>query len=58
MRPSEALVKVYSADYVFSPDDQTILEEAYIRDCKPDKEARQALVKRVALGEKEVQVRS
>jgi hypothetical protein len=33
-----------------------ILEEAYKRDPKPDKAARQDLVQQVALGEKEVQV--
>ena len=33
-----------------------MLEEAYKRDPKPDKAARQELVKQVALGEKEVQV--
>lgn len=39
-----------------SAEDQAILEEAYKRDPKPDKVARQELVKKVALGEKEVQV--
>jgi hypothetical protein len=39
-----------------STEDQSILEEAYKRDPKPDKAARQELVKQVALGEKEVQV--
>lgn len=39
-----------------SAEDQAILEEAYKRDPKPDKAARQELVKKVALGEKEVQV--
>lgn len=39
-----------------SPEDQAILEAAYKRDPKPDKTARQELVKHVALGEKEVQV--
>lgn len=39
-----------------SPDDQAILEAAYSHDPKPDKNARLELVKRVALGEKEVQV--
>jgi len=39
-----------------STEDQAILEEAYKRDPKPDKAARQELVKQVALGEKEVQV--
>ena len=50
-------MNVYPADKVSSPDDQNILEDAYTRDPKPDKEARLELVKRVALGEKEVQVR-
>ncbi len=39
-----------------SPEDQTILEAAYVRDPKPDKTARLDLVKQVSLGEKEVQV--
>ncbi|KAM0719647.1 hypothetical protein Q7P37_003778 [Cladosporium fusiforme] len=39
-----------------SAEDQTILEDAYKRDPKPDKAARQELVKKVALGEKEVQI--
>jgi hypothetical protein len=39
-----------------STEDQVILEEAYKRDPKPDKAARQDLVQQVALGEKEVQV--
>lgn len=41
-----------------SPEDQAVLEAAYKRDPKPDKTARQELVKHVALGEKEVQVQS
>ncbi|SMR44341.1 unnamed protein product [Zymoseptoria tritici ST99CH_3D1] len=39
-----------------SPEDQELLEAAYNRDPKPDKAARLELVKRVALGEKEVQI--
>ncbi|KAK3673391.1 Homeobox protein yox1 [Recurvomyces mirabilis] len=39
-----------------SPDDQAALEAAYKLDPKPDKAARLELVKRVALGEKEVQI--
>lgn len=39
-----------------SPEDQTVLEAFYARDPKPDKAARLELVKKVALGEKEVQV--
>lgn len=39
-----------------SPDDQAVLEAFYHKDPKPDKAARLELVKRVALGEKEVQV--
>ncbi|KAF2169870.1 hypothetical protein M409DRAFT_20284 [Zasmidium cellare ATCC 36951] len=39
-----------------SPEDQAILEAAYKDDPKPDKTARLELVKRVALGEKEVQI--
>ena len=40
-----------------SPDDQKILEEEYRRNPKPDKAARIEIVSKVALGEKEVQVR-
>ncbi|KAK6432072.1 Homeobox protein yox1 [Oleoguttula sp. CCFEE 5521] len=39
-----------------SPEDQIALEAAYSRDPKPDKTARQELVKLVAMGEKEVQI--
>lgn len=39
-----------------SPEDQAVLEAYYARDPKPDKAARLDLVKKVALGEKEVQV--
>ena len=39
-----------------SPEDQAVLEAYYARDPKPDKAARLELVKKVALGEKEVQV--
>nr|OQO27639.1 hypothetical protein B0A51_04407 [Rachicladosporium sp. CCFEE 5018] len=39
-----------------SPEDQIALEAAYLRDPKPDKTARQELVKLVAMGEKEVQI--
>ncbi|KAK5116965.1 hypothetical protein LTR62_006686 [Meristemomyces frigidus] len=39
-----------------SPDDQEVLEAAYKYDPKPDKAARLELVKRTALGEKEVQI--
>ena len=41
-----------------SPEDQATLEAAYLVNPKPDKPARLELVKRVALGEKEVQVRT
>ena len=41
---------------LYSPEDQAILEDAYSRDSKPDKDARLALVNQVDLGEKEVQV--
>ena len=44
------------SDKRHSTEDQAILEEAYKRDPKPDKVARQELVKQVALSEKEVQV--
>ena len=40
-----------------SPQDHAYLEAAYDRNPKPDKAARQHIVKHVALGEKEVQVR-
>lgn len=40
----------------YSPEDQAILEAAFERNPKPDKASRMALVDRVALGEKEVQV--
>ncbi|KAI9663627.1 MAG: hypothetical protein M1821_007117 [Bathelium mastoideum] len=39
-----------------SPEDQAILETEYSRNPKPDKNARQEIVKRVALGDKEVQI--
>jgi hypothetical protein len=40
-----------------SPEDQALLEAEYLRNPKPDKAARMAIVSQVALGEKEVQVR-
>ena len=40
-----------------SPEDHAILEAEYLRNSKPDKRERAAIVNRVALGEKEVQVR-
>jgi hypothetical protein len=40
-----------------SPEDHAILEAAYLRNSKPDKAERTAIVSSVALGEKEVQVR-
>ncbi|KAK5010652.1 hypothetical protein LTR28_008521, partial [Elasticomyces elasticus] len=39
-----------------SPEDQAILEAEYLRNPKPDKQARIDIVGRVALGEKEVQI--
>ncbi|KAF2397869.1 hypothetical protein EJ06DRAFT_532869 [Trichodelitschia bisporula] len=39
-----------------SPEDQKILEAEYARNSKPDKAARMAIVSKVALGEKEVQI--
>ncbi|GAB7353784.1 hypothetical protein MBLNU459_g4167t1 [Dothideomycetes sp. NU459] len=39
-----------------SPEDQAVLEAEYQRNPKPDKAARMAIVERVALGEKEVQI--
>lgn len=41
-----------------SPEDQAILEAEFDRNPRPDKAARRSLVQRVALGEKEVQVRT
>lgn len=46
-----------AADKTFSPRDHAILESAYQKNSKPDKEERLNLVKQVELGEKEVQVR-
>ena len=40
----------------YSPEDHAILETEYQLNSKPDKIARLSIVKRVALGEKEVQV--
>jgi len=37
-------------------EDQSVLEDAYKRDPKPDKAARLEIVRMVNLGEKEVQV--
>ncbi|KAL1297410.1 hypothetical protein AAFC00_004944 [Neodothiora populina] len=39
-----------------SPEDQAVLEASFLQNPKPDKAARMALVDRVALGEKEVQI--
>jgi hypothetical protein len=39
-----------------SPEDQAVLEAEYQRNPKPDKASRMEIVKRVALGEREVQV--
>jgi len=44
-------------EWVYSPEDHAILEAEYRRNPKPDKAARASIVSRVALGEKEVQVR-
>jgi hypothetical protein len=41
----------------YSPEDQAFLEAEYKRNPKPDKPARMEIVRHVALGEKEVQVR-
>lgn len=43
-------------DGLCSPRDHAILESAYQKNSKPDKEERLNLVKQVDLGEKEVQV--
>jgi hypothetical protein len=40
-----------------SPEDHAVLEAEYKKNPKPDKAARTSIVSRVALGEKEVQVR-
>jgi hypothetical protein len=42
--------------WYYSPEDQATLEAEYKKNPKPDKAARMEIVKRVALGEKEVQV--
>ena len=47
---------VADSNRVCSPEDHAILEAEYQRNPKPDKSARSAIVARVALGEKEVQV--
>ncbi|PNS16378.1 hypothetical protein CAC42_112 [Sphaceloma murrayae] len=39
-----------------SPEDQSVLEQEYAKNPKPDKAARMDIVRRVALGEKEVQI--
>lgn len=46
------------AKYSHSPEDHATLEAEYALNSKPDKAARIAIVSRVALGEKEVQVSS
>lgn len=50
------LSKTRADETCHSPEDQAILEAAFQLCPKPDKAARMALVDRVALGEKEVQV--
>jgi hypothetical protein len=40
-----------------SPEDQKILEDEFARNPKPDKASRLEIIKKVALGEKEIQVR-
>lgn len=40
-----------------SPEDQKVLEEEFARNPKPDKPSRLEIIKKVALGEKEIQVR-
>ena len=44
--------------FICSREDQITLEAEYARNSKPDKAARLEIVKKVALGEKEVQVRT
>ncbi|KIW03550.1 uncharacterized protein PV09_05311 [Verruconis gallopava] len=39
-----------------SPDDQRVLEEAFLRNPRPSKEERQEIISKVALGDKEVQI--
>lgn len=41
---------------LYSPEDQAALEAEYKRNSKPDKAARVEILKKVSLGEKEVQV--
>ena len=48
--------KCLFTDCVCSPEDHAILEAEYQRNSKPDKAARNDIVNRVSLGEKEVQV--
>ena len=51
-----ALYRPVCIDYGISPRDHAILESAYQKNSKPDKEERLNLVRQVNLGEKEVQV--
>ena len=48
--------KLHAKYKVISPEDSAILETEYEKNPKPDKAARAEIVKRVALGDKEVQV--
>lgn len=52
------MLNLLDANLSFSPEDHAILEEEYAKNAKPEKAARMAIVSRVALGEKEVQVSS
>ena len=46
----------HCADLPPSKEDEEILKAEYLRNAKPDKAARLEIVRKVALGEKEVQV--
>jgi len=46
----------YANQHNNSPEDHAILEAEYQRNSKPDKATRAEIVKRVSLGDKEVQV--
>jgi hypothetical protein len=53
-----SVLAVVLTSFFSSPEDQKILEEEFRRNSKPDKAARMDIVSKVALGEKEVQVRA
>ena len=51
-----SLLRTIELTHRYSPEDHAILEAEFKKNSKPDKTARLAIVERVALGEKEVQV--